>query len=204
MQTTAKIIVNEFLYYIQEPNIGTISLWADELSNFRPEEIERAFKKMRGVSTKVPMPAQIKSELLGYLSADEAWNLIPRDEYASVVWNEPMRVAFGACRNLLGVDDFGARRAFVASYDAAVLMCKMRNEKPKWELSEGLDKTNSDSVLKNAYEKGWIKKEAAVSWSPDIAIDGPRQLQIEGPKETFTDEVREENLNKLRALWEKK
>ena len=48
---TKKIIITEFAYYGMEANLTQVEMWAEELKNYAPEEIEAAYKKIRSISS---------------------------------------------------------------------------------------------------------------------------------------------------------
>jgi len=194
------LITSEFIYYREEPNIGTVTMWAEELKNYDVLEIQQAYKKLRNAHTKVPQPQFIKKMLLGFIDADEAWSLLPNSEEDSVVWNQAARKSWGSVRETMASDLIGARMAFKRAYDANVLDCLDVNERAIYELSEGSNKEMRDQRLKQAIDRGWIKPKHAREWSPDIALPQAQLLQIEGVKETYTESVAQENIEKLKSI----
>lgn len=198
------IIANEFLYYGQEANAVQINLWADELISYAPEEVKEAYLRLRNSKTRVPLPVEVKEVLLGYIASDEAWGILPTSEADSVVWNEPIRIAYGAVRFMLAQDPIAARMAFKRTYEALIQERLFRNEKAQWDLSEGTDKRHKEQVLQDAVKRGWIKRNAALDWHPSIALAEPKILQIEAAEDVFTPEVALENIQKIKELLSRK
>lgn len=200
---TKEIITREFIFYDQEINKTQIEMWVDEFKNFTPNEIFSAYLKLRSSSTRVPLPVHVKNIIFDFPTADEAWALIPKSEDDFAIWCDEMRIAFSVCRQLLEIDEVAARMAFKGSYESEVLKSKSENKRPVWTASEGFKNNNKDSTLRMAIGRGWIKEDEAAKWSYEYALQSPKYLQIEGPKETFTDEVREESIKKINDILKK-
>lgn len=194
------VIANEFIYYREEPNVATVNLWAHELRSFQPVEVSNAYIKLRNTHTKVPMPQFVKRQILNYVDAEEAFAMLPQSEDDAIVWNDPMSIAWGSVKELMEEDSVAARMSFKKIYEAEVLNCLANNKKAKYKFSAGFDKSRKDQVLFKAVQRGLIESEDAVHLSPEIALPSPKLLQIEGPKETFTEEIREANMKKLKEM----
>lgn len=195
-----EIITREFIFYDQQINKAQIEMWVDELKNFRADEIFSAYLKLRSNSTRVPLPVHVKNVLFDFPSADEAWALIPKSEDDFAIWCDPMRIAYGVCRSLLETDEIAARMAFKGSYDSEVMKAKSENKRPDWTCSEGFKNHNKDFVLRMAIGRQWIREDHAAKWNPEFVLQAPKLLQIEGPKETFNDEIREESIKKINEI----
>jgi hypothetical protein len=99
------------------------------------------------------------------LSANEAWALVPKSEYESVIWDDITREAYGAAHGfLLSGDIQAARMAFLESYRR--IEGDRRHLHPKYSLSAGTDINNRVDVLKNAVQKGLITKQYALERLP--------------------------------------
>ena len=197
-----KIIAAEFLYYGQPLNTDQLLLWCEEMQNLDEEDVASAYKALRKKGfNKVPFPSDIYSEIFKFPSSDEAWALVPKNEADTVVWCEEMRIAYGVCAETLKTDAIAARMAFKRSYESEVIKAIHQGTKPTWGVSEGFSKSGLELAIKRAVERGWMTPEQAHKWNPETSLTYYNQLQIEGPKETFTPEVAEENLQKLKNLF---
>ena len=200
-----QIILNEFFFYNQPNNPEQLAMWVDELKKFPPEQVHKAYVKLRNTCSRVPMPGQVKNIIYNYPSGDEAWSMLPMSEDDNAIWCEPMRTAWSQCRDLRNSgDEMAARMAFKSSYETIVLDFKYNNSNPKWEITRGSNKTNYDELLKKGVERGWLSEDTAKKWSPELALPNINQKQIEGPKETFTPEVMEDNLKRLKDIFNAK
>ena len=91
----------------------------------------------------------------GRPDAEEAWNMLPRDEMASIVWTEEMAQAWGLALPLLEAGDAaGARGIFGDSYARAVQQARIRREPVRWMPSLGSDVKGREAALLDAVSKG--------------------------------------------------
>lgn len=98
----------------------------------------------------------------GRPGVDEAWAMIPRDEYASCVMTEEMGEALHVAQPLLNEgDQVAARMAFKEAYVRLVDANKRAGVKPKWFPSLGMDKTARDACLEEAVRLGRLGAEHA-------------------------------------------
>ena len=125
--------------------------------------------------------------------------MIPRSESETAVWCDPLRIAYGVCRDLISQDHVAARMAFKKAYEDQILKAISSMQAPKWIISYGTDKSNLDDVLRKAVERGWMQPETALKYSPMIQLpEKYNELQIEGPK--ITPEIALENIQKIKDL----
>jgi hypothetical protein len=107
----------------------------------------------------------------GRPDVDEAWNMMPASESASVVWTEEMAQAWGVAAPLLQAGDMSAARtAFRESYNKAVLRARIQRKPAQWIPSLGSDVTGRERVLLDAVKKKRISAEHAERLLPDQAI----------------------------------
>lgn len=96
----------------------------------------------------------------GRPSVDEAWNMMPKNESASVVWTEEMAHAWGVAAPMLTEGDLaGARRAFCQAYLKAVLQARIHREQVRWLPSLGSDVASRERVLLDALKKRRLTAE---------------------------------------------
>ena len=121
----------------------------------------------------------------GRPGADEAWAMIPRDEYSSVVITDEMSQALGIANKLLDEgDQVAARMAFKESYTRIVDANKRAGVMPKWFPSLGSDKEGRAPALENAVRLGRIgANHAAELLAPCQAVamleSNGKMLEIE-------------------------
>lgn len=90
----------------------------------------------------------------GRPDGDEAWNMMPRDETASVVWTDEMAYGWGLALPLLEAGDVGAARtAFLEAYAKTVLDARIRRRPARWMPSLGSDVAGRERVLLEAVRK---------------------------------------------------
>lgn len=91
----------------------------------------------------------------GRPDVEEAWNMLPRDEMASIVWTEEMAQAWGLALPLLEAGDAaGARSVFSDNYAKAVQQARIRREPVRWMPSLGSDNKGREAALVDAVSKG--------------------------------------------------
>lgn len=107
----------------------------------------------------------------GRPGADEAWAMIPMDEYTSAVMTQEMAEAMHIAQPLLDVGDkYGARRAFVEAYARIVEENKRNGIKPSWFPSLGQDKEGRETVLAEAVRLGRMSADHAIGMLPPEKI----------------------------------
>lgn len=103
----------------------------------------------------------------GRPGADEAWAMIPRDEFTSAVMTEEMAEALHIAQPLLDEgDQVAARMAFKEAYARIVDANKRNGIKPKWFPSLGHDKEGREVVLVEAVRLGRLGVEHAAKLLP--------------------------------------
>lgn len=138
----------------------------------------------------------------GRPGADEAWAMIPMDEYVSTVMTQEMADALHIAQPLLDEGDkIAARMAFKEAYSRIVETNKRNGVKPSWFPSLGHDKEGRESVLAEAVRLGRLDADHAIGLLPPEKI--APMLQSAG-KETLALEYKmpsaEETLAKIQAL----
>lgn len=152
----------------KELSPDSIEVLAKELSQYQEHEVLLSLERCRRELKFFPTISEIISFLPdGRPGVEEAWSMIPRDEYASVVWCDEMRDAFGICLPLFGEDLIAARMAFKERYTAAVSESRRKGLKAKWTPSFGHDKSGREIALKIALEKNRITEREAKTMLPE-------------------------------------
>ena len=187
------------------PDADVLRLWWQSLARYDLQAVSAALSQysMRGKFS--PVPADI-IEILekafhdGRPGAEEAWAMIPRDEFASVVMTEEMAEAYGLALPLLNEGDpIAARMTFKESYNRIVERNKMTGIPPKWFPSLGQDKEGRKVVLENAVRLGRIGAEHAAKLLPPAQAVESNLLQIESK---VSPEKAKENLLRIKSMIE--
>ena len=85
---------------------------------------------------------------------EEAWAMLPRDEYKTIVWTDEMAQAWGVALPLLNDgDEVAARMAFKESYTKIVADARNDRKDPVWSASLGHDQRGRESALVDAVQK---------------------------------------------------
>lgn len=98
---------------------------------------------------------------------EEAWAMIPQDEYKTVVWTDEMREACSVAGSLIDSgDSIAARMAFREAYIKSVTRARSERIPVRWEVSLGLDKAGREPALIEAVEKGRLPADHVMSLLP--------------------------------------
>lgn len=136
-----------------------------------PEEailaaLSRCRKEVRGVLTVSDVISRIDD---GRPGAEEAWAMIPRDEWASVVWTTEMAEAFGSASGMLvSREEVPARMAFKEVYSRLVAKARDQRVPVRWIPSLGHDPGGREAAVMEAAQKGRIKLDYARSLVPSL------------------------------------
>lgn len=163
--------------YEKTASVETVGLWWNLLVGYEFADVEIAFiqylKSAEGRFS--PKPASIIAIINamrpdGRPGADEAWAMIPRDEYVSVVMTEEMAKAYGIAKPLLDEgDQVAARMAFKDAYSRIVEQNKMAGIAPSWFPSLGHDPAMREAVLTDAVRVGRLSASFAALSGTAIA-----------------------------------
>lgn len=133
-----------------------LAMMAQDLSEYPGEIVLQALSMLRKASkfrmTLAAIIEQIdKLQPDGRPDSDEAWAMIPRDEWSSRVLTEEMLEASGISQALLNEgDQVGARMAFKSAYERIVEKNKLLKLKPKWVVSLGFANIGRASAVAEA------------------------------------------------------
>jgi hypothetical protein len=191
-----------------------LELWWAVLNKYSMEQVNDGFNRF--ISSKdskfPPVPAHIVDAIEancpdGRPGVEEAWSMMPRDEYTSVVMTNEMAEAMATAQSLLNEGDkIAARMAFKEAYTRIVDNNKRQGLLPQWFPSLGSDKEGREAVLNAAIRLGRISVEhAAGLLGPAQAVaileSNNKTLGIEQKK--LSPEQVKANLAKLKALLAK-
>lgn len=183
------------------------AIMASDLSAYPKDAVIEALTRVRKESkSRLSLALVIEKieEIIpdGRPSADEAWAMIPRDEYTSAVLTGEMLEAMGIAQPLLDEgDQVAARMAFKDAYSRLVEAAKRAGNPPEWIPSLGYDKAGREPVLIEAVRLGRLPASQVAGLLP--APEKLPALAIED-KSKFTPEQLRENIAKLQAILKPK
>ena len=139
-----------------ELSIDAARMMAIDLSQYDEQQVMKALEKCRkGLKSKLTVEAVISRIDDGRPGPEEAWAMIPKSEFSSVVWTAEMAEAFGICYKLIEEGDtVQARMAFIEAYKDRVSRARDEGVKVQWTPSLGHDPQSREHVLMEAVEKG--------------------------------------------------
>lgn len=192
--------------YRAEADTEVLRLWWAILCQHEMSAVSAGFRAFLSdkKSKFQPVPADIIDFIErivpdGRLGADEAWAMIPRNEYASVVMTDEMSEALGIAQPLLDVGDpVAARMAFKESYKRIVERNKVSGIAPKWFPSLGRDPTMREEAVNEAVRFGRLTSEHSVKLVPSIS-SATSCLAIEDRREISPEQIKD-NLARLREI----
>lgn len=138
---------------------------ADDLANYKPDEVASALKACRReLSGKLTLAAILQRVQAsdGRPGRDEAWSiaLAASDEYDTVVMTDEIQLALSAARPVLdGGDKIGARMAFMSAYDRLILKARAEATPVKWHVSIGFDAGRRIAAVTAAVQMQRIPQE---------------------------------------------
>lgn len=165
----------------------------DDLSVYPPEQVfgalHRCRRELKGRLTLAEIISRLDD---GRPGPQEAWAMIPRNEYESTLWTAEMREAFGVANRLIEEgDEIAARMAFLETYQAAVTKARAERRDPEWQVTFGYSDCDEPAaverrrraVLQKAVQKGRLTHETAQRINPEysetVTEETPR---LEGPR----------------------
>lgn len=137
-------------------SIDAARVMAGDLSQYDEQQVMKALEKCRkGLRSKLTVEAVLSRIDDGRPGPEEAWAMIPKNEFSSVVWTAEMAEAFGICYRLIeDGDTVQARMAFLEAYKDRVSRARDEGIKVQWTPSLGHDPQSREHVLMEAVEKG--------------------------------------------------
>lgn len=164
------------------PNMPTFSddrleMWVEQLSMFPAGSVLKAGKNHMRTSRFAPQLSEIVAACQlqaggGWMSADEAWAMMPKSEAESAMLTTEISLALAAASPLLEQgEESAARMAFRAAYTRQVELAKIEGRAPRYFLSQGTDKAGRVSVLGAAVKAGQIGLDAAMVLLPTAASE---------------------------------
>ena len=163
--------------YGQKPSPNVVLIWISALENYALDDVRKALSehvKNAGTGRFAPRPADVIEILQGkdgFLSADEAWAVLPLTETETAVWTDEMSKAWGMVLGLIESGDMtAARMAFRSAYERLVTEARRAGKRPVWSVTLGHDRHGRETALTNAVLRGYLTaSRAAQLVEPDVA-----------------------------------
>lgn len=139
-----------------ELSIDAARVMCEDLSAYDETQVMKSLVRCRKELKSRLTIAEVISRIDdGRPGPEEAWAMIPKSEFASVVWTAEMAEAFGICCKLIEEGDtVQARMAFLEAYKDRVSRAREVGIKVQWIPSLGHDPQSREHVLMEAVEKG--------------------------------------------------
>lgn len=178
------------------------TMLVSDLKRYTTNEILASLERCRTELKYFPTIADIVSRIPDTRPGiEEAWAMIPKDEYSTTVWTEEMAEAYSIARGLLNEGDaVGARMAFKETYAKLVDDAKAKGRPAKWSVSLGLDTAGRSQALERAVTKGHLTDSQARALLPDYNARPPVRAQLTGPAETPRTESAPELSNMIGVI----
>jgi hypothetical protein len=207
MENIVKLLAATAELMGSELSAPSLVVMAKDFAAYDLNLIEHALKNVRLNHTRFS-PAAIQKEIEalhpdGRPGADEAWAMIPSNEYASIVWNDEIIAAYNICKPLVNEGDHvAARMAFKQAYDRLVAQNKMDGIFPKWQVSLGYSQEGREEAVKNAVQMRRITPEQAKILLPYKDNDNVGKAVALLQEKPLTEEQKERNRSKMEAIKE--
>jgi hypothetical protein len=130
--------------------------------------LNKCMKELRGRMTLADIICRLDD---GRPGAEEAWAMLPRNEYVSVVWTDEMRQSMSVVHDLIDEDKVAARMAFKETYMALCSKARDEGTPVNWSVSLGYDKNGRETAIKKALELGRLSVSQAKIFIPDLSDD---------------------------------
>lgn len=177
-------------------------IFVEDVSGYPEDQVLGALARCRREVKGVLTPKDVIDRLEdGRPSPDEAWALVPKNEFDSAVWTEEMAHAWSiASTAWMDGDRAGAARAFREAYIKAVSHNRDRRIQPAWSVTQGDDRQHAYRVVEAAVRNKLIGIEMATDIAPDLgSINTCDVLRaIAAPKKTKTEQI--EAAKKVEAI----
>ena len=143
---------------------------AEDLANYPERQIlaalTRCRRELKGRLTIAEIISRIDD---GRPGVEEAWAMVPKSEYETVVWTDEMATAMRNAGDLLDAGDaVGARMAFKESY---LKLCQQARDIQKpvnWQVSLGYDTNGREGALIEAVQLGRLPVAHVQQFLPNI------------------------------------
>ena len=152
-----------------------IAMWMNALSCFPRGSVTKSAENYMRTNKFKPQLADIVQGCMtqvpnAWLSADEAWALMPKSEMDSCMLTDETAQAMAAASPLLEAGDrVAARMAFRGAYERLIETAKVEGRQPVFFPSLGNDVPGRAAMLGAAVKAGQYQLEAALNIAPEFA-----------------------------------
>jgi len=149
----------------------------DDFEDYSIESVLAALKHHRKTAKFAPTANDI-IELLEAgnkrLTADEAWAMMPHDEFETIAWTREMAEAYDIAGGILAEGDkIAARMAFKGAYERLCAEAVLMQRPVSWAVCIGFDKSRIEPALQKAVAAGRISQDRANKFLPAPMDVGP-------------------------------
>jgi hypothetical protein len=173
--------------YGKQINEDAAKLFIDDLADLNADAVLNALRGCRRELNRFPTLADIVArveQLDGRPGPEEAWAMLPKDEYSSVVWSDEMRKAYAAAGPLIREGDtVAARMAFKERYLQEVQRARADKIPPNWTPSFGYEPSGRVAAVREAMDRGRITDRQAAALLPDFSQQTDRLVALEDMSE---------------------
>ena len=179
-------------------------MFAQDLARYPAQQVldalTRCRREVKGRLTLADVIGRLED---GRPGVEEAWAMLPKDEYRSVVWCEEMAKAYGVCAPLLESDPVGARMAFKEAYSQALQLARSAGIPVKWSTSFGFDVPGRAAAIREAADRNRLSHDEANRLIEKVAPEYNSARLLDGPQGIaglLTSAVEKTDQAKARAL----
>lgn len=167
---------------------GAMTAILEKLEKYPYESVLKSLKRCQDeVHGRLALADIIQRIDDGRPGAEEAWGMIPQDEWKTVVWCDEMAEAWGIASSILSAgDEVGARMAFKEAYNRLIREARSSGVKPHYWVSLGHDIHGREHVIREAVDRGRISLEHAQRLLPDSRITEEMQELLGGVTKRLT------------------
>lgn len=142
-------------------SVPAARVMAIDLSAYPEPQVMGALVRCRRELKGRLTPAEVISRLDdGRPGPEEAWAMLPKDEFATVVWSAEMAAAAGVA-GALRDSPVQARMAFVEKYRDEVRRARESGAPVRWTVSMGQDPQGREAPILEAIQKGRLAASRA-------------------------------------------
>lgn len=152
-------------------------IMAADLAEYAPQAVLDALVRVRRENKgRLSLATIIERIDDGRPGADEAWAMVPKDEYATAVLTDEILAAMPDAMALYGGDRMAARMAFKGAYERIVAEHRAERRATKWVPSLGFTSAGRIQPIARAVELGRISLEDVSGMLPPHQLDEVKAL----------------------------
>lgn len=158
--------------YMVTLNKPAALLMLSDLEGYTEFQIMHALTRCRRELKRFPTVADILERIDdGRPGIEEAWGMVCKDEYSTIVWTEEMRIGYAACAGMIATDHVAARMAFKEAYERALNIARSNRVPVRWSVSLGQYVAGREPAIREAVSLGRLTYEQAVTLLPELRDD---------------------------------